>query len=187
MTHSYLWHNSVFFFEYGCLVFWGLNPEEELVCVRVTWLVLCVCYNSFICMTWLIHTCDMTHSYLWHDSVFVLGYACFICLFYVLVLFVGVLTPKKRFFVQKFKKNPLKVEEQERDDMTSLPNSQKLKNLSSISILIFSVLVRNSWYLCVIHEICAWVGRGMNDELEEEWIKLQVHSYMRKGHSHSYG
>jgi len=25
-------------------------------------------YDSFICVTWLIHMCDMTHSYVWHDS-----------------------------------------------------------------------------------------------------------------------
>ena len=25
-------------------------------------------HDSFICATWLIHMCDMTHSYLWHDS-----------------------------------------------------------------------------------------------------------------------
>jgi len=24
--------------------------------------------DSFICVTWLIHMCDMTHSYVWHDS-----------------------------------------------------------------------------------------------------------------------
>jgi len=24
--------------------------------------------DSFICVTWLIHVCDMTHSYVWHDS-----------------------------------------------------------------------------------------------------------------------
>ena len=23
---------------------------------------------SFICVTWLVHMCDMTHSYVWHDS-----------------------------------------------------------------------------------------------------------------------
>ena len=24
--------------------------------------------DSFMCVTWLIHVCDMTHSYVWHDS-----------------------------------------------------------------------------------------------------------------------
>jgi len=27
-----------------------------------------VCHDSFICVTWLIHICDMTHSYVQHDS-----------------------------------------------------------------------------------------------------------------------
>jgi len=27
-----------------------------------------VWYDSFICVTWLIHTCDVTHAYVWHDS-----------------------------------------------------------------------------------------------------------------------
>jgi len=41
----------------------------------VTWLIhMCdmthsyVWHDSFICVTWLIHMCDMTHSYVWHDS-----------------------------------------------------------------------------------------------------------------------
>jgi len=27
-----------------------------------------VWHDSFVCVTWLIHMCDMTHSYVWHDS-----------------------------------------------------------------------------------------------------------------------
>jgi len=27
-----------------------------------------VCHDSFICVPWLIHMCDMTPSYVWHDS-----------------------------------------------------------------------------------------------------------------------
>jgi len=41
----------------------------------VTWLIhMCdmthsyVWHDSFICVTWLIHMCDKTHSYVWHDS-----------------------------------------------------------------------------------------------------------------------
>jgi len=40
----------------------------------VTWLIHVhdmthsyVWHDSFICVTWLIHMCDMTHSYVWHD------------------------------------------------------------------------------------------------------------------------
>jgi len=29
---------------------------------------LYVWHDSFICVTWLIHMCDMTHSHVWHDS-----------------------------------------------------------------------------------------------------------------------
>ena len=46
---------------------------DSFICV--TWLIhTCdmthsyVWHDSFICVTWLIHTCDMTHSYVWHDS-----------------------------------------------------------------------------------------------------------------------
>jgi len=28
----------------------------------------CVWHDSFMCVTWLIHVCDMTHSCVWHDS-----------------------------------------------------------------------------------------------------------------------
>jgi len=45
------------------------------LCVPVTWIVyVCdmtlsyVWHDSFICATRLIHMCDMTHSYVWHDS-----------------------------------------------------------------------------------------------------------------------
>ena len=43
--------------------------------IRVTWLIPTldmthsyVWHDSFIRVTWLIHTCDMTHSYVWHNS-----------------------------------------------------------------------------------------------------------------------
>ena len=31
-------------------------------------------HDSFICVTWLIHMCDMTHPYVWHDSFTYLTY-----------------------------------------------------------------------------------------------------------------
>ena len=47
--------------------------HDSFICV--TWLIhMCdmthsyVWHDSFICVTWLIHMCDMTHSYVWHDS-----------------------------------------------------------------------------------------------------------------------
>ena len=54
--------------------------NKSLVCpnpiaISVTWLIhMCDTTHSymrhdlFICFSWLIHTCDMTHSYVWHDS-----------------------------------------------------------------------------------------------------------------------
>jgi len=52
-----------------------LHSTLNLSCIRVTWLIhTCdmthsyVWHDSFIRVTWLIRTCDMTHSYVWHDS-----------------------------------------------------------------------------------------------------------------------
>jgi len=53
--------------------------------IFVTWLIhMCamthsyVWHDSFICVTWLIHMCDMTHSYVWRD-VFICVNDSFIC------------------------------------------------------------------------------------------------------------
>ena len=47
--------------------------DGSFICV--TWLIhMCdmthsyVWHDSFICVTWLVHMCDMTHSYVWHAS-----------------------------------------------------------------------------------------------------------------------
>ena len=70
MTHSYMWHASLI----GeiCLIriyVW----QDSFICV--TWLFhMCdmnlsyAWHDSFICVTWLIHVCDMTYSCVWHDS-----------------------------------------------------------------------------------------------------------------------
>ena len=116
-THKYVWHNS-----FICVTWlihmwdttrmWMARPIDMCSCgyfshqaeplshMRVTWLACTrgrthsyVWYDSFICVTWLIHTChmahicvtangwqqctyvtwliymcDTTHSYVWHDS-----------------------------------------------------------------------------------------------------------------------
>ena len=36
-------------------------------------------HDSFICVTWLIHMCDMTHSYMWHDSFIYVTWLIHIC------------------------------------------------------------------------------------------------------------
>jgi len=44
----------------------GQIMVQWLFCVPPHWEI--VEQASFICTTWLIHTCYMTHSYVWHDS-----------------------------------------------------------------------------------------------------------------------
>jgi len=39
---------------------------------NATWLRSYVRLDSLICVTWLIHMCDMTHSYVWHYDVLVI-------------------------------------------------------------------------------------------------------------------
>ena len=45
---------------------------------HLTWLIH-VWHDSFICVTWLIHVCDMTHSYVWHDSFICVTWLIHIC------------------------------------------------------------------------------------------------------------
>jgi len=56
----------------ACSYFQGMS----LIFVCVTWLIhMCdmthsyVWHDSFICVTWPTHMCDMTHSYVWNDSL----------------------------------------------------------------------------------------------------------------------
>jgi len=55
--------------------------HDSFICV--TWLIhMCdmthshVWHDSFIYVTWLIHMCDMTHSHVWHDSFIYDTYTC---------------------------------------------------------------------------------------------------------------
>jgi len=38
-----------------------------------------VWHDSFICVTWLVHTCDMTRSYMWHDSTIHVTWLVHVC------------------------------------------------------------------------------------------------------------
>jgi len=62
MTRSYVWLETV-----------DWMVHDSFVCV--TWLIrMCdmthwyVWHDSFTCVTWLVHMWDMTHLYVWHDS-----------------------------------------------------------------------------------------------------------------------
>jgi len=47
------------------------------VCVLVC---VCVCVRvSFICVTWIIQLCDVTHSYVWHDYVICVTWLACVC------------------------------------------------------------------------------------------------------------
>ena len=75
MTHSYVWHThkrilSLARFCLACLHVCNMW-HDSFICA--TWLIhMCdvthsyVQRDSFICATWLIHMCDMAHSYVWH-------------------------------------------------------------------------------------------------------------------------
>jgi len=86
MTCSHLWHDTSTRDLFKCVIwlihtYAPLRAEDVLfkysyyLFVCVTWRIrMCdmthsyVWRDSFICVTWLIHMCDMTHSYVWHDS-----------------------------------------------------------------------------------------------------------------------
>jgi len=57
MAHSHVWRDS-------CIcVTWLIKEHHDVISDMSS-------YGSFTftCVTWLMHMCDVTHSYLWHDS-----------------------------------------------------------------------------------------------------------------------
>jgi len=59
MTPSYVWH-------YSCIcVTWLLHISESCLLLWVTH--VCASYSTPRRVTWLLHTCDKTHSYVFHD------------------------------------------------------------------------------------------------------------------------
>ena len=99
MTHSYLWHGLFICDLTRSCVTWLIRTRHSLAVYRGyttcnpcdmvthmneschTWtrfihmcVLICLWHDSFICVTWLIHMCDMTHSYviwlipMWYDS-----------------------------------------------------------------------------------------------------------------------
>jgi len=69
MTHSHVWHDSLTCVKFKSVVGGSSLWRDTLVCV--TWQSLCAWCYSCKCETWLIHMCDMTHSYVWRDWSYV--------------------------------------------------------------------------------------------------------------------
>ena len=69
---SYVWHDLLIFVKRRVCA----NTQRSSIkqTFRSRWLILVtrlnqyVRHNSIICVTWLIHICYLTHSYVWHDS-----------------------------------------------------------------------------------------------------------------------
>jgi len=68
-THSCVWRDS-------CSM-WSAKDHRQRRCIYrqifrlwhgCVWGCQGLWHDSFKCVTWLIRTCDMTHSYVWHDS-----------------------------------------------------------------------------------------------------------------------
>jgi len=74
MTHSYACHDS-----FTCVAWWFLGSTQSPRAPACGYVIIYICnviiyiwcdylIKLSICVTWLIHTCDVTHSYVWHDS-----------------------------------------------------------------------------------------------------------------------
>jgi len=58
MTYSFAWHGR-------CCIF-----PAEIECVSCESRVENLNHNSFVCVTWLMHICDMTYSYAWSETLY---------------------------------------------------------------------------------------------------------------------
>jgi len=92
VTHSYVWHDAflsviwlmshiwmshVIHINESCHTYEWAMLHIWISLLSVTWLIyMCdmthsyVWHDSFICVTWRIHMCDMTNSYVWHAVYF---------------------------------------------------------------------------------------------------------------------
>jgi len=62
VTHSYVWHVS-----FICVTHSRVRRDSYICCtLRIRVYVRARC-DSFICVTCLVYTCDMTDSFVWHD------------------------------------------------------------------------------------------------------------------------
>ena len=94
-THSYVpWRIHVWHGSFGCdvlrqCVTWLINMVAWLIRTCHDSFMLCLVHmltrpihtwcDSFVCVTWLIRTCDMTHSYVWHDSFICVTWLIHVC------------------------------------------------------------------------------------------------------------
>jgi len=72
MTHSYVWHDA-----FKCVGFWSMwrhgLRHHILDSQAHGW------SDSCICVTWPIHMCDMTHTYVWRDSSICVTWFIYMC------------------------------------------------------------------------------------------------------------
>ena len=70
LTHSYVWYACHSYVWLVCICDMT-DSVSDSQCVTIRPYVrhdacTCVTHDSFVCVTWLIHTCNMTHSYVGH-------------------------------------------------------------------------------------------------------------------------
>jgi len=65
MIHSYMWHEHVTW------LFFSKGSWHDMS--------LYVWHDSFVCVTWPIYMCNMTHLYVWHDSFVCVTWAIHMC------------------------------------------------------------------------------------------------------------
>ena len=66
ITHSHVWHNSFLVCHdspWSHVTFLPPPKRAPPPTIKNVW------RNSCMCVTWLLHVCDMTHLYVWHDSI----------------------------------------------------------------------------------------------------------------------
>jgi len=62
ITHTFMWHDS---YSYTC-TWWRCCWPILTCCMMKT---SCLAWrDSYVCVTWLIQMCDVTHTYVWHAS-----------------------------------------------------------------------------------------------------------------------
>jgi len=79
------WRRLSFFYKKrNASGFVGQGWQEPFLCV--TWLIpvcdmthSCVWHDAFMCVTWCIHVCDMTHSCVWHDAFMCVTWLIHVC------------------------------------------------------------------------------------------------------------